>query len=142
MARLRHYGDRDHAETQEWLDALASVAENDSPERAKQLLEWLNNHAPGFGVHIGRLNTPYVNTIPREQEPLMPGDPNLEWRLRSLIRWNAMAMVVKANRTDGDLGGHISSFASLANMLGIGFNHFWHAPTEHHGGDLAGDGWA
>ncbi|MES2721226.1 MAG: pyruvate dehydrogenase (acetyl-transferring), homodimeric type [Pseudomonadota bacterium] len=136
MARLRHYGDRDHAETQEWLDALASVAENDSPERARQLLEWLNNHAPGFGVHIGRLNTPYVNTIPREQEPLMPGDPNLEWRLRSLIRWNALAIVMRANQNDDELGGHIATFASSATLYDVGFNHFFRAPSAEHGGDL------
>jgi len=136
MARLRHYGDRDHAETQEWLDALASVAENDSPERAKQLLEWLNNHAPGFGVNIGRLNTPYVNTIPREQEPLMPGDPNLEWRLRSLIRWNALAIVMRANQNDDELGGHIATFASSATLYDVGFNHFFRAPSAEHGGDL------
>jgi len=136
MARLRHYGDRDHAETQEWLDALASVAENDSPERAKQLLEWLNNHAPSFGVHIGRLNTPYVNTIPREQEPLMPGDPNLEWRLRSLIRWNALAIVMRANQNDDELGGHIATFASSATLYDVGFNHFFRAPSAEHGGDL------
>lgn len=136
MARLRHYGDRDHAETQEWLDALASVAENDSPERARQLLEWLNNHAPSFGVHIGRLNTPYVNTIPREQEPLMPGDPNLEWRLRSLIRWNALAIVMRANQNDDELGGHIATFASSATLYDVGFNHFFRAPSAEHGGDL------
>lgn len=136
MARLRHYGDRDHVETQEWLDALASVAENDSPERARQLLEWLNNHAPSFGVHIGRLNTPYVNTIPREQEPLMPGDPNLEWRLRSLIRWNALAIVMRANQNDDELGGHIATFASSATLYDVGFNHFFRAPSAEHGGDL------
>lgn len=136
MARLRHYGDRDHAETQEWLDALASVAEHDSPGRAKQLLEWLNNHAPDFGVHIGRLNTPYVNTIPREQEPLMPGDPNLEWRLRSLIRWNALAIVMRANQNDDELGGHIATFASSATLYDVGFNHFFRAPCAEHGGDL------
>lgn len=136
MARLRHYGDRDHAETQEWLDALASVAENDSPERAKQLLEWLNNHAPTYGVHIGRLNTPYVNTIPREQEPLMPGDPNLEWRLRSLIRWNALAIVMRANQNEDELGGHIATFASSATLYDVGFNHFFQAPSAEHGGDL------
>ena len=136
MARLRHYGDRDHVETQEWLDALASVAENDSPERARQLLEWLNNHAPSFGVHIGRLNTPYVNTISREQEPLMPGDPNLEWRLRSLIRWNALAIVMRANQNDDELGGHIATFASSATLYDVGFNHFFRAPSAEHGGDL------
>jgi pyruvate dehydrogenase E1 component len=81
-------------------------------------------------------NTAYVNTIPTHLEVHCPGNLEYEERLRSWMRWNAMAMVVKANRADGDLGGHISSFASLANMLGIGFNHFWHAPTDTHGGDL------
>src|SRR5471032_2300540 len=81
-------------------------------------------------------NTAYVNTIPLHQEVHCPGNLEYEERLRSWMRWNAMAMVVKANRVDGDLGGHLSSFASLANMLGIGFNHFWHAPTADHGGDL------
>ncbi len=136
MARLRHYGDPDHAETQEWLDALASVAENDSPERARQLLEWLNCQAPDYGVHIGRLNTPYLNTIPREQEPLMPGDPNLEWRLRSLVRWNALAIVMRANQNDDELGGHIATFASSATLYDVGFNHFFRAPSDSHGGDL------
>src|SRR5471032_1119740 len=81
-------------------------------------------------------NTAYVNTIPLHQEVHCPGNLEYEERLRSWMRWNAMAMVVKANRVDGDLGGHLSSFASLANMLGIGFNHFWKAPSENHGGDL------
>ena len=78
MARPRHYGDSDHAETQEWLDAFASVVEHSSPERARQLLQWLNADAARLGVAIDRLSTPYVNTIAREQEPMMPGDPNLE----------------------------------------------------------------
>ena len=136
MARFRHYGDPDHAETQEWLDALASVAENDSPERARQLLEWLNGQAPTLGVHVDRLNTPYLNTIPREQEPLMPGDPNLEWRLRSLVRWNALAIVMRANQNDDELGGHIATFASSATLYDVGFNHFFRAPSAEHGGDL------
>jgi pyruvate dehydrogenase E1 component len=89
------------------------------------------------GAHIPfSSNTAYVNTIPAHLGEHCPGNLEYEERLRSYMRWNAMAMVVKANRADGDLGGHISSFASLANMLGIGFNHFWHAPNEHHGGDL------
>ncbi|HET9653390.1 MAG TPA: pyruvate dehydrogenase (acetyl-transferring), homodimeric type, partial [Usitatibacter sp.] len=89
------------------------------------------------GAHIPfSSNTAYVNTIPAHLGEHCPGNLEYEERLRSWMRWNAMAMVVKANRADGDLGGHISSFASLANMLGIGFNHFWHAPTEDHGGDL------
>ena len=85
-------------------------------------------------------NTAYVNTIPADQEERSPGNIEIEERLRTYMRWNAMAMVVKANRLHpadgGDLGGHISSFASLATMFGTGFNHFWHAETKDHGGDL------
>lgn len=136
MARLRHYGDPDHAETQEWLDAFTSVAESNSPERAQQLLEWLNSLAPQLGITIDHLNTPYTNTIARENEPVMPGDPNLEWRLRSLVRWNALAMVMRANQNDDELGGHIATFASSATLYDVGFNHFFRAPTAEFGGDL------
>ncbi len=129
--------DPDAIETQEWLDALESVLDQEGPERAHYLLERMVDLARRRGAHIPfSSNTAYVNTIPAHLGEHCPGNLELEERLRSFMRWNAMAMVVKANRADGDLGGHISSFASLANMLGIGFNHFWHAPTEHHGGDL------
>ncbi len=129
--------DPDVMETQEWLDALESVLDQEGPERAHYLLERMVDLARRRGAHIPfSSNTAYVNTIPAHLGEHCPGNLELEERLRSYMRWNAMAMVVKANRADGDLGGHISSFASLANMLGIGFNHFWHAPTEHHGGDL------
>ena len=129
--------DPDAMETQEWLDALESVLDQEGPERAHYLLERMVDLARRRGAHIPfSSNTAYVNTIPAHLGEHCPGNLELEERLRSYMRWNAMAMVVKANRADGDLGGHISSFASLANMLGIGFNHFWHAPTEHHGGDL------
>ena len=129
--------DPDVMETQEWLDALEAVLDHEGPERAHYLLERMVDLARRRGAHIPfSSNTAYVNTIPAHLGEHCPGNLEYEERLRSYMRWNAMAMVVKANRTDGDLGGHISSFASLANMLGIGFNHFWHAPTEHHGGDL------
>ena len=129
--------DPDVMETQEWLDALEAVLDHEGPERAHYLLERMVDLARRRGAHIPfSSNTAYVNTIPAHLGEHCPGNLELEERLRSYMRWNAMAMVVKANRADGDLGGHISSFASLANMLGIGFNHFWHAPTEHHGGDL------
>jgi pyruvate dehydrogenase E1 component len=75
-------------------------------------------------------NTPYLNTIPVDQEEYTPGDPGMEWRIRSLIRWNALAMVVKANRITSELGGHIASFASSATLYDVGFNHFWHAPGD------------
>src|SRR5471032_3258776 len=129
--------DPDLQETKEWLDALEAVLENEGPERAQYLMERLVDLARRNGSQIPfSSTTAYVNTIPTKQEAHCPGNLEYEERLRSWMRWNAMAMVVKANRADGDLGGHLSSFASLANMLGIGFNHFWHAPTEDHGGDL------
>ena len=129
--------DPDALETKEWLDALEAVIENEGTERAHYLMERLVDLARRRGAHIPfSSNTAYVNTIPAHLNVNCPGNLEYEERLRSWMRWNAMAMVVKANRADGDLGGHISSFASLANMLGIGFNHFWHAPTEEHGGDL------
>ncbi|KQV37090.1 pyruvate dehydrogenase (acetyl-transferring), homodimeric type [Massilia sp. Root335] len=129
--------DPDTLETKEWLEALEAVIEFEGTDRAHYLLERLVDLARRRGAHIPfSSNTAYVNTIPAHLEAHCPGNLEYEERLRSWMRWNAMAMVVKANRVDGDLGGHISSFASLANMLGIGFNHFWHAPTEDHGGDL------
>ncbi len=128
--------DPDVMETQEWLDALEAVIETEGPERAHYLMERMVDLARRRGAYIPfSANTAYVNTIPAHLGEHCPGNLEYEERLRSWMRWNAMAMVVKANRLDGDLGGHISSFASLANMLGIGFNHFWHAPTEDHGGD-------
>ena len=129
--------DPDALETQEWLDALEAVIEREGPERAHQLLEKLIDKTRRSGGFVPfSANTAYVNTIPAALEPQFPGNLEYEERLRSWMRWNAMAMVVRANRIDGDLGGHLASFASLANMLGIGFNHFWHAPTDTHGGDL------
>ena len=129
--------DPDNLETTEWLDAMEAVIENEGPERAHYLMERMVDLARRQGVQIPfSSNTAYVNTIPAHLEIHCPGNLEYEEKLRSWMRWNAMAMVVKANRVDGDLGGHISSFASLANMLGIGFNHFWHAPTADHGGDL------
>ena len=132
-----HPGDSDPGETREWLDAMTAVIEREGPERAYQLLAQLIDTARQRGAEIPfSANTPYINTIPPEQEVRNPGNLELEERLRSLMRWNAMAIVVRANKGEGDLGGHIASFASLANMLGAGFNHFWHAPSEDHGGDL------
>jgi pyruvate dehydrogenase E1 component len=129
--------DPDAQETKEWLDALEAVLEAEGPDRAHYLMERLVDLARRRGAQIPfSANTAYVNTIPAHLEAHCPGNLEYEERLRSWMRWNAMAMVVKANRADGDLGGHLSSFASLANMLGIGFNHFWKAPSENHGGDL------
>jgi pyruvate dehydrogenase E1 component len=129
--------DPDSQETQEWLDALDGVIDRLGPDRAHFLLEKLIDKTRRAGGFVPfSANTAYVNTIPTQLEERSPGNLEFEERLRSWMRWNAMAMVVRANRVDGDLGGHIASFASLANMLGVGFNHFWHAPHEGHGGDL------
>ena len=133
--------DADSQETREWLDALSAVISTEGPERAHFLLEQLLDHARQAGIDMPfSAKTAYVNTIPTDQEERSPGNNDVEERLRAFMRWNAMAMVVKANRLNpadgGDLGGHISSFASLATMFGAGFNHFWHAESEGHGGDL------
>jgi pyruvate dehydrogenase E1 component len=129
--------DPDSLETQEWLDALQSVLEREGPERAHYLLEKLVEKARRSGAYIPfSLNTAYLNTIPPHLEERSPGDHALEERIRSFCRWNAMVMVAKANKSDDELGGHIASFASVGTLFGIGFNHFWHAPHEAHGGDL------
>ena len=133
--------DTDNVETQEWLDALAAVLDREGPERAHYILERLIDLARRSGAHIPfSPNTAYLNTIPAALEQAYPGNMEFEERIRSFIRWNAMAMVVRANRHNppdgGDLGGHIASFASLATMIGCGQNHFWHADTPDHGGDL------
>jgi pyruvate dehydrogenase E1 component len=129
--------DPDVQETQEWLDALEAVIEREGPERAHELLEKLIELARRLGGHIPfRPNTAYINTIPPHLEKAAPGDTALEERNRSFMRWNAMVMVAKANKVEGDLGGHIASFASVGTLFGTGFNHFWHAPHEGHGGDL------
>ncbi len=131
------YNDLDPQETQEWLDSLEAVAKIDGHERAEFIIEQLQERITKFtGKRPFSANTPYLNTIPKELEPKMPGNAELERKIKSLIRWNAMAMVVKANKTSSELGGHIASFASSASLYEVGFNHFWHAPTENHGGDL------
>jgi pyruvate dehydrogenase E1 component len=135
-----HSQDDDAQETQEWMDALSAVIEREGPHRAHDLLERLLDHARQSSIDMPfSANTAYVNTIDAAHEAHCPGNIEIEERLRAYMRWNAMAMVVKANRhhpeDGGDLGGHIGSFASLAHMLGAGFNHFWHAPSSDHGGD-------
>ncbi|AGA34308.1 Pyruvate dehydrogenase E1 component [Thioalkalivibrio nitratireducens DSM 14787] len=137
MNRNANSHDIDPQETQEWIDALEAVLEADGAERAHQLLESLIDKARRSGAYLPySANTAYVNTIPPHLEPVFPGDSALEHRIRSYIRWNAMAMVVKANRVSAELGGHIASFASAATLYDVGFNHFWRAPSHEHGGDL------
>ncbi len=130
-------GDIDPVETQEWLDSLQAVVSYEGHDRAKFLLEKLGEKARETGVHLPfNANTPYLNTIPPSEEERNPGPAAIEWRIRTIIRWNAMAMVVRANKVTSELGGHIASFASSATLYDVGFNHFWHAPSESHGGDL------
>ena len=135
-------GDVDALETQEWVDALEAVMQREGPERAHFLLEKLVDKARRSGAYLPySANTAYINTIPTHLEAKSPGDHALEERIRSITRWNAMAMVAKTNKGEGDLGGHIASFASVGTLFGIGFNHFWHAPSGDpanggHGGDL------
>ena len=132
--------DPDQQETREWVEALAAVIDSAGRERGHFLLEQLLEEARQHGIDKPfAATTAYVNTIEPEDEEHCPGNLEIEERLRAYMRWNAMAMVVKANRLHpedgGDLGGHISSFASLATMFGAGFNHFWHGETADHGGD-------
>src|SRR5688572_31637337 len=129
--------DRDPIETKEWLESLKAVLDHDGKERAHELLERMVELTRRAGAVLPfQPTTEYINTIPTELEPTMPGDANLEWKIRSIIRWNAMAMVVRANRKPGELGGHIASFASSATLYDVGFNHFWRAPNGDFPGDL------
>ena len=129
--------DVDAQETQEWLDALSAVIQQEGPERAHYLIEKQIELARAAGINVPyAANTAYVNTIPPDKEVHSPGNHALEDRIRSFVRWNAVAMVLKANKGDSNLGGHIASYASAATLYDVGFNHFWHAPSDKHGGDL------
>ena len=131
--------DLDPTETQEWMEALQAIIGNDGPERAHFLLDRMVEVTRRAGAFLPfQPTTEYINTIPPQMEAKSPGDGALEWRIRSINRWNAMAMVVRANRKPGELGGHIASFASSATLYDVGFNHFWRAPTDQHPGDLIG----
>lgn len=136
MVNERYYSDIDPDETQEWLEAFESVIEKEGPERAKHILKILAEKAHYHSVPVPNLTTPYINSIPAEQEAHMPGDMFMERKVRSLIRWNALAMVLRANKSDDDLGGHIATFASSATLYDVGFNYFFRAPNENFGGDL------
>jgi pyruvate dehydrogenase E1 component len=129
--------DIDLEETREWVDAIESVLEEEGDERAHFLIERMIDKLRRSGTYIPHsANTAYVNTIPRHLEKQNPGNAETEWRIRSLIRWNAVATVLNANRLSSELGGHIASFASAATLYDVGFNHFFHAKTPEHGGDL------
>jgi pyruvate dehydrogenase E1 component len=127
----------DQLELNEWRDALMSVLDNAGAERAREIMDMLASLArdPGIGWQPAH-GTPYINTIGVEQQPMFPGDLAIEERLASLMRWNALAMVVRANQAYGELGGHIASYASAADLFEVGFNHFFRARSGEQGGDL------
>ncbi len=128
--------DLDPQETSEWVEALDEIIDQAGPDRASYLLERLMERATNFGVQVPlRWNTPYINTIPPEDEVAYPGDRKLERNIKSLVRWNAVAMVVRANKYDPNIGGHLATYASLATLVEVGFNHFFHGSH----GDQAGD---
>jgi pyruvate dehydrogenase E1 component len=130
------FQDIDPIETKEWIDALNGVIHQEGVDRAAFLIDEQISHARVSGVvQPFHAETPYINTIPVEQQAKLPGDQEIEHKIRSYTRWNAMVMVLKANK-DTNVGGHISSFQSAATLYDVGFNHFWHAPSDKHGGDL------
>src|SRR5512135_272868 len=129
--------DTDPQETQEWLDALDAVLELEGAERAHFLLEQLIDKARRSGAHLPySANTAYLNTIPPHQEERCGGDMAMERRIRAIIRWNAIATVMRANNKAPGVGGHIASFASAATLYDVGFNHFFRGSSDKGGGDL------
>ncbi|QNP41731.1 pyruvate dehydrogenase (acetyl-transferring), homodimeric type [Lysobacter solisilvae (ex Woo and Kim 2020)] len=131
--------DPDPTETKEWIESMQAVIDREGAGRAHQLLDGMVEVTRRAGAHLPfQPTTEYINTIPTHLEAKSPGDAAMEWRIRSIIRWNALAMVVRANRKPGDLGGHIASFASAATLYDVGFNHFWRAPSADHPGDVIG----
>ena len=124
-------------EISEWLEAFDQVVDEDGATRAREILEALNARARLSGVDVPvQLNTPYVNTIPANEEEPYPGDRALERRIKSLIRWNALAMVHRQNKKDPGIGGHISTYSSIASLLEVGFNHFFRANYGNQPGDF------
>ncbi len=123
--------DTDPTETKEWLDSLDAVVDEHGKTRARYLLTRLMERATATQVSFpATVSTPYVNTIPREQEPWFPGDEHIERRIRAYIRWNAAMMVVRANKAADGIGGHLSTFASSASLYEIGFNHFFRGKDD------------
>ncbi len=134
---MENLPDYDPQETREWLDALESVLENEGAERAHYLICQLIDKARQNGTDMPMsATTPYLNTIPLGKEERSTGNHDLEHRIRALTRWNAMAIILNANKESSELGGHIASFASAATLYDVGFNHFFHGRTDDHGGDL------
>jgi len=137
MTDLPKLEDLDPVETQEWLESIDSVLKLHGPERAHFILERLIDYTRRSGAYLPfKPNTAYVNSIPTGREPEYPGNRALERRIEAYIRWNAMAMVVQANRMSSEYGGHLSSYASSATLYEVGFNHFWRAASDKHPGDL------
>jgi pyruvate dehydrogenase E1 component len=135
-AKVQAPDDLNPQETSEWIEALDEIVDQVGPDRASYLLERLMEHASNLGVQPPlRWNTPYVNTIPPEEEAAYPGDRAIERRIKSLVRWNATAMVVRANKYDANIGGHLATYASLATLLEVGYNHFFHGSY----GEMPGD---
>ena len=132
------WSDKDPVETREWLESLASLVKREGKERAEFILQTLLAAAEKHGVSTGAsaVITPYVNTIPADKQPAYPGDLALEAAIEAMIRWNAIAMVLHAKQEAGGVGGHLSSFASIATLYEVGLNHFFHAPSKQHLGDL------
>jgi len=127
----------DEIEIREWLESLEYVLQSGGPDKVKDLLHNLSAYAHESGVDLPfTANTPYINTIPKEQQPPFPGGREIERRIKSLIRWNAMAMVVRANKEEAGIGGHISTYASAATLYEIGFNHFFRGKDGNHDGDI------
>ena len=129
-------GSEDWLETNDWIDSLRDVARRRGPDRVSRLLQTLQIEAQRSGIRLPVTSqTPYVNTIPIEKQPPYPGDLALERRIKSIIRWNAMAMVVEANQNNHGIGGHISTYASAATLYEVGFNHFFRGQDHPSGGD-------
>ncbi len=127
----------DSEETREWVDAIEGVIEHEGPARAQELIGAIVEAAQRGGAHVSLgLSTPYINTIPTSEQEPMPGNDELETRIRHYVRWNAMAMVARANKESSELGGHVASFASAATLYDVGFNYFFRAPSSQTGGDL------
>ncbi len=137
MTQQSPFEDIDPTETQEWLESIDSVMRAQGPQRAHFLLEKLVDFTRRSGAYLPfKPNTAYLNTISKAQEPEYPGDRSLERRNEAYIRWNALAMVVQANRTNSEYGGHIATYASAATLYEVGFNHFWRARSAANLGDM------
>lgn len=135
---MTQQNDGNPEETREWLDAFHSVVDEEGIDRAQYLLNRLSDQASLEGVvtSSGSVNTPYRNTISPMNEDRMPGDMFMEREIRGIIRWNALAMVMRANERDPGIGGHISTFSSAATLYDVGFNYFFRGPSEENEGDL------